>query len=268
MKNISLIFILFVSQLVISQQTDSIITSKFVNSFDLNADEFIGVDKFDNLYYLKSNTLFKKNDLETFSYANTQLGKITSVDIKNPLKIILFYKDFNTVILLDNKLNELANQIDFKSTSLSKNISLVVGSSNNNLWLYSADDNTLQRYNYQTEKIQFTSQSLSFDKTNFKAKKLLSSYKKCWLLGESGILQFNEYGTFLNQKEITDVRDIELLYESYMYLKTNKLYKGDVEIKLPIEFKKGISVESFYVNKNDIYIFDGVTIFVFSFTKK
>lgn len=251
-----------------AQKTNVFLETKLTDSIALNADEFIGVDKFDNIYYLKNDIFYKKNDKKTLSYTNTQLGKISSVDIKNPLKIILFYSDFNTVILLDSKLNELTDKIDFRSTSLSKNIALVEGSSNNNLWMYSLDDNTLQLYNYKTEQLLFTSQSLSFGQSVFKAKKLVSSYKNCWLIGEKNVLQFSEYGTFLNQIEIAEVTDIKLLSASFIFLKDDDLYRYKNRQVESINLKKQISINSFYVNKNEIYIFDGSTVFVFSFTEK
>ncbi|MET2986291.1 hypothetical protein [Aureibaculum conchae] len=256
-------FLLFNLFFVYAQE----IEIKFMNQFELTADEFIGVDEFDNIYYIKNNTFYKKDDKKTLSYSNTQLGKITSIDIKNPLKIILFYNDFNTVILLDNKLNELSNRIDFNEALLSKNISLVAGSSNNNLWIYSLDDNTLQTYNYNTKKVTFTSQSLSFSTADFKAKKLVSSYKNCWLIGKNSILQFNEYGTSLNEIEVSDVIDVKLFKENLIYLKDNNLHRLNNDKVTSIALEKEISIESFYINKNEIYIFDGTTIFVFSFLK-
>ncbi len=264
MKNKYLIYILFLSQHTIAQQSDSIINTKFISSNVLDANEFIGVDEFKNLYYLKNNTFYKKNNNETLSYTNTQLGKVTSVDIKNPLKIILFYRDFNSVILLDNKLNELSSRIDFKETFFSKNISLLTGTSNNNLWIYSLDDNTLQRYNYNTKRIEFTSQSLSFNQMAFKAKKLVSSYKNCWLMGEDSIMKFNEYGTYLNEIIVSGIADIELLKEGFIYLKDKNLYKYDNDVSTFVKLEKEISIKSFYINKNEIYIFDGTSIFVFS----
>lgn len=260
-------FIFFGCVIVKAQPTDSIKNTNYIKSFNIDADVFIGIDRFDNTYYIKNNTFYKKGDNETTSYANAQLGKITSVDIKNPLKILLFYRDFNTVILLDNKLNELSNRIDFNETLFSKNVFLTESSSNNNLWIYSLDDNTLQIYNYKTEKIQFTSQPLVFDNTRFKAKKLVGSYKNCWLIGEESILQFNQYGIFLNELEISDVTDLKLVEKNLVYLKNNDLYIRNDKKVMPIALEKEISIESFYVNKNEIYIFDGTTIFVFSFLK-
>ncbi len=267
MHYLPMVLIFFLSHFTVAQVSESILNTKLISSTELEADELIRIDEFDNLYYLKNNILYKNNKKETLSYTNTQLGKITSVDIKNPFKIVVFYGGFNTIILLDNKLNELTDRIDYNASPFSKNISFVSGSSNNNLWLYSSDDNTLHLYNYKTEEIQFISQSLSFNQSGFQAKKLVSSYKNCWLIGENNILQFNEYGTLLKEIQISNVADIGLLNDNFVYLKNNKLYKYDSDEVTLIKLEKEISIESFYVNKNEIYIFDGTTIFVFSFIK-
>lgn len=49
----------------------------------------------------------KKNNTQLWQYKNLSLGKITKIDLQNPLKIVLFYEGFNSVILLDNQLNEI-----------------------------------------------------------------------------------------------------------------------------------------------------------------
>jgi hypothetical protein len=54
---------------------------------------------------------FLKSARETFVYQNFSLGKITKVDLQNPLKIVLFYENFNTVVTLDNQLNEIQKSI-------------------------------------------------------------------------------------------------------------------------------------------------------------
>ena len=91
----------------------------FFKDYSLNADKFIGVDDFENSYYINHNNLYKKTAQTIYSYANSQLGEITSVDITNPLKILVFYRDFKTVLLLDNRLNELTTPINFTTESFS-----------------------------------------------------------------------------------------------------------------------------------------------------
>jgi len=262
MKYFLFYFLIFNGLIIVAQKNDTIIETESIKSIQLKADKLIGFDDFKNIYYIKNNTLHKKTDQRIFTYTNTQLGEITSVDIKNPLKILLFYKNFNTVLILDNNLNELTTPINLNTTSFSKNAFLVNGSSNNNLWVYSLDDDTLQLYNYQTQNIQFTTQALSFYQNDFKVQKIVSTYKNCWLIGKKSILHFDEYGTFIETIKLTNFTDVDVLKDTFIYLKDNNLYRYKHQISIPIQLKDKISIQSFYVNKNDMYIFDGTTIFV------
>ena len=76
------------------------------------ADQIIGVTKFDEYIYTKNNILYKQTTNNTFQYQNLQLGPITKVDIINPLKIVVFYEEFNSVVLLysDNTRNSKSNK--------------------------------------------------------------------------------------------------------------------------------------------------------------
>lgn len=72
----------------------------------MNADQWIGYDKFGYEYFIKNGVLNKRQNNELFEYKNLSFGKITSVDIQNPLKIVVFFEPFNAVVTLDNQLNE------------------------------------------------------------------------------------------------------------------------------------------------------------------
>ncbi|MBA3985797.1 MAG: hypothetical protein H0X63_04300, partial [Flavobacteriales bacterium] len=73
----------------------------------LKANTFIGIDKYNALYYLKNKTLFKQTLTESFQFNDFQLGNIGSVDILNPLAITIFYPNYNIAVVLDNNLNEI-----------------------------------------------------------------------------------------------------------------------------------------------------------------
>jgi len=251
----------------IGQLNTSDISTVFLRSFSMDADTFIGVDDFENYYYLKNNTLYKKTSQKTYSYTNTQFGKITSVDITNPLKILLFYRDFNTFLFVDNQLNELTSAFNFTTTAFSKNITFVSVSSNNNLWLYSQDDTVLQLWNHQTKKIQFTSQPLSFYVHDFKAVEQLSSYKECWLIDKNNLLKFNEYGTFLEAVKIDGYTQLKPFENKYTYIKNKKLFYQDTVIPLLTIDKTKVTVKNYSIQTNRIYIFDGTKIFVFKIIK-
>ena len=98
--------------------------------------EYAGQDNFGNVYSLFENEFRKKTkDGKTFFYKNVSLGKIHQVDLQNPLQIVLFYKQFTTVVLLDNQLNETM-KINFSELSIPLNPEAVSLASQNKLWLY------------------------------------------------------------------------------------------------------------------------------------
>ncbi|MEN8187494.1 MAG: hypothetical protein ABFR05_10240 [Bacteroidota bacterium] len=233
------------------------IKTEFIAETPLKADKFIGIDVLDNIYYIQNNILYKKNTSETLVYSNVKLGKITSVNIQNPFKIILLYKDYNSVIVLDNKLNELTQAITFSNT----NISLVSYASENNLWIYSKDNNTLQLFDYQNETINLTTQPLSFYHENFMANDLFSSNDNVWLFNQKGVLQFNQYASFI---EFHNIKNVELIFpfkKGFVYIRNDELlfFDNGVSSLISINFPKGKN--EIYFNKGKIYIFHNGILF-------
>ena len=95
----------------------------------LDADNFIGMNMFDELYYVKNEVLYKKAKEELFSYQNRLLGSLSSIGGLNSLETNLFYKDFNTVVKLDKKLGKIS-KIDFNSSTIFSTITHVASASN------------------------------------------------------------------------------------------------------------------------------------------
>lgn len=257
MKHFFLILVVFFAVKTIHSQK---LETKFEYSFSLNAETFVGIDEFGNLYYIKNNTFFKKSAQETVNYTNLSLGKITSVDIHNPFKIVLFYQDYNSAIILDNKLNELTDKIDFTGNTLFNNVLLVSHSSENNLWLF-ADDNKLHLYDFQnsTEKIQ--TQPITFYQQSFIPKSLKSTYKNAWVLGNTGVIQINEYGNFINFYKNDDVDFISPYLKGFIFVSDHSfIYIVDnVAIQVIIEYDHPL--KNIYINNSSINIFDGSKIY-------
>lgn len=138
------LFFLF-SANVFSQQEP--IQVEVINTVLLEADTFIGYDKFESIYYIKDNVLFKVKDQTSISYKNVSLGKISKVDLLNPLKIVLFFERFNTMVILDNQLNEIlkVNFSEIKNPILTTKIGIA---SQNQIWAF--DEVTQQIYLYDT----------------------------------------------------------------------------------------------------------------------
>ena len=97
------------------------IETQFIKTSALKVDRVIGIDNLDTNFYIKDNTLYKLQNQKTSNYDNLQLGIISSANAFNTLKINIFYKDFNSVIILDNRLSEMF-KMDFNSIQPYKDV--------------------------------------------------------------------------------------------------------------------------------------------------
>jgi hypothetical protein len=122
-------------------------TPALFENIAIKADTFIGYDKFDYAYFVKNNVIYKVRNGESFEYKNLALGQITKVDLLNPLKVIVFYERFNTVVTLDSQMNETL-KIDFSQIKSPLVVSKIGIASQNQLWVF--DQNSQQIYLYDT----------------------------------------------------------------------------------------------------------------------
>ena len=105
------------------------------------------VDNLGNIYLLSKDNLLKKLDANGDSLAVfndvRRYGKIWTIDVTNPLKILVFYREFTTIIVLDRFLN-IVNTIDLRSLGIlqAKAIGMAY---DNNVWVYDELDNKLKR---------------------------------------------------------------------------------------------------------------------------
>ena len=114
-----------------------------ISKTSTNNKEFKAVDNFSNLYFIKNNELIKISEKDTFYYRNNFYSNITSLDAKNPLRIQLFYEDFNSLLVLDNKLSEIS-KVDFNFLEPTKTVSKVSASSDNNIWIFNELNSKLE----------------------------------------------------------------------------------------------------------------------------
>ncbi len=130
-----IIVLLFFTLFSVAHSQNQKISATKINQFTIDVEQFLGFDSFGYYYNIKNNVFSKIKNNESFEYKNIALGEISHVDINNPLKIVVFYENFNTIILLDNQLNEL------QKINLSENeipiVATAVGlASQNRLWIY------------------------------------------------------------------------------------------------------------------------------------
>ena len=133
--NKKLILLLLLLPFVAAFSQEQSLKAQLISIQKIEADAFVGFDGLENLYYIINNIFYKKYKDELWQYKNLSLGKITKVEIQNPLKIVLFYENFNTIITLDNQLNE-TQKINFSENEIPILVAATGIASQNRLWIY------------------------------------------------------------------------------------------------------------------------------------
>jgi hypothetical protein len=108
---------------------------------------YMDVDVLGNLYLITNDNQLKKlkpngdsvaifNDVKKF-------GNPSLIDVSNPLKILLYYKSFSTVVILDRFLS-FRNSINFRKGNIFK-AKTIATSYDNNIWLFDEQDFKLKK---------------------------------------------------------------------------------------------------------------------------
>ena len=112
-----------------STQNNAFITCDQCLLFDVDPlGQFYTVDRLSRLN--KYNTEGKL----MYNYTNRELGRLHSIDVSNPMKIFLFYRDLSKVIIVDNTLAEI-QRFDLDQFGF-QDVSAAGPSNDNQIWVF------------------------------------------------------------------------------------------------------------------------------------
>ncbi len=232
-------------------QTDPVIQTTFVSKTEINNNRIIALDNFNSTYYLNNNALVKNVDSDVLNYNNLQLGSVESVNIFNPLKINLFYKAFNSVVILDNRLAEIF-KIDFNVNKNYRSVSHISTGYDNTIWVFNQDTQQLELFDYKANSTKAITLPVQTEVLDLK-----SNYNYCWLLTKDYLYKFNYFGINIMKLKNDGFNELVAINENLVLEKDNKLFylKNNESNPLEIQLPK-LLINAFFVNNETLYIYD------------
>lgn len=189
------------------------------------------VDNFDNIYLLSTTNQLKKLNMmgDSVSVFNDikKFGEATLVDISNPLRILLYYKGFATIVVLDGMLNKKAT-IDLRRKNMF-NVTAIGLSYDGKIWIYDEMDNTLKKIDEEGNVIfKMADFRLLFDKALTPIKIYDQSQHVYIYDSMQGVYVFDYYGTFKNKIDIKGWNHLQV-NDTYIYGTLNdKIYEYNI----------------------------------------
>lgn len=143
MKIVCILTALLFSSVAFAQEGTDYKVSRSVNG-DFSA---FAADNLGNIYAITHNNQLKKfspkgDSMGVFNDVR-KYGKLTNIDVTNPLKTLLFYKDFRTIIVLD-RLMHMVNKIDLRKQNIMQ-VRTVAQSYDNNIWVFDEQESRLRK---------------------------------------------------------------------------------------------------------------------------
>ena len=214
-------------------------------------DSVVSRDSFEYFYYLNGKALKKKNPYITFNFSNLSLGKVSSINTFNSLKTYVFYKDTNTLVVLDNRLSELAIS-NFNRLPELKIITHSTPANKNYVWLFNQSNLKLELFDFITNETTYRTNPISS-----KILDITSDYNYVWLLTEEKLMCYNYRGSLIYSFKNESYTKIKNLNENLILQKGKSLYFYNKKTKETniINIKNQL-INSFFVSQQNLYIYE------------
>jgi hypothetical protein len=211
-------------------------------------------DNFGNAYLVNDDELFKyrANSKYFARYSNLKLGNISLVDATNPLKLLVYYRDFQQIVFLDNQLSNNSEAVSLEQLGYEQT-DLVCAGANNSFWIYNKQNNELIRFNENLKIIVSTGNLKQILQNNIAPNFMLEHnwylYLNC---PKTGIFVFDIFGAFSKVIAIKDLKQFQVNENIIYYQKDSVFCSYDFKLfdqacKLIPKHKFGVTAK--YFNK-------------------
>ena len=187
--------------------------------------DFISVDHLGNIFVVNKSELMEFNSkgekLAVFS--NSMLGSICHIDVSNPLRILIFYNDFNQILFPDRNLAEIGGEIDLFEFS-DNETELVCTSANGGFWMYNSNDNQAIHISDIGKIINQSSLLNSFYQDCIPDKMLEYNNDLYLLYPEMGILKLDRNGQFKKKIPQPGIKNFQISKNTLLYTTESGIY--------------------------------------------
>ncbi len=230
------------------------------------------VDNLNNVYLLSVSGQLKKINSKGDSVAVyndiRRYGKLHAIDVSNPLKVLLHFKDFGTVVVLDRFLSK-RGVIDLRKIGLYQ-VKAIAQAYDNGYWAFDEQESKVKHLNDAGEIIdQFTDFRLLFDSMP-SPQIIVDQNRNLYLYDEKkGIYMFDYFGGFRKRIPYTGWKDFLVINNQVFGRDDRHLYRYDPQTLRLQEFEMNESMagaQKLLITTENIYVLtpQGLAIYAIS----
>lgn len=248
-KTILILLCLCVSAAAHAQSDSSF---QFLKTIEGNFSYF-NVDNLDNIYLISKTNQLKKLNANGDSVAVfndvKKYGNPDYVDVTNPLKSLLYYKNYSTVVVLDRLLT-VRNTINLRKQNIFY-VNAITLSYDNYMWLFDEEDFRLKKTDEEGKVLLATTDWRMLFDTVPAPVKMIDRDNFVYLYDPArGFYIFDYYGGFKNRLAFLNWANVEVSGNHVYGFEDSKLYSYQLkslqlkEYRLPAFFGNFISIKA------------------------
>ena len=174
-------------------------------------------------------------DTLRYRYENPRFGKLTSIDLTNPIRPLLFYSDAQTVIWLNRNLTEWRrlSLLDLGFTS----VDAIAYAPNDGLWLFDPDAQQLVQVDQNGKRVYESADLSQVFNQPVRARQLLANPQHVVVHTQEGrILLFNAFGAYRTEL-LRKGSSLQLVKDKLLFSETGQwqIYRLPTAMLEPLE---------------------------------
>ena len=241
---------------------------KLLDGIPFKQADFLTTDNLGNAYVIVGNQLlqFDKSGKPKANYSENSLGEFRSLDVSDPLKLLLFYPDFGRIILLNAQLS-VQSTIHLRQVGIQQAI-IACGSEYGGYWVFDRQDFQLKKVDLNLQVVYQSGDMLSLTAVNVNPNFMIENNGFVYMNDPAnGIFVFDRYGTFFKTLPIKTNKSFQIIENELLYLSddTLKAYHLKTLAEREILLPQHSNLKSARIENQELYLLTNDSLAFYSF---
>ena len=226
---------------------------------NIETTSFISQDKLGNIYQITDMKIVKySSELDTIRTNSIfSKGTISSLDTRNPLQLMLFYRQQQQIVLLDNTLSE-TNIISLSNSNFDWIDLACLSNRDNAFWLYAISNQELLKTDKNgtiTNRFKNIGQLVRRD---INSTQLVEYNNQVYLFDPNqGLFVFDLFGNYVKRIELKNAEIVKFYQEKVFFRVKNDIFSYNlVSFDKKLEIKSEEDFDDFEIGKSGVLLLE------------
>ncbi len=215
-------------------------------------------DHLKNIYVITNKSEVLKYDSEGYfdsRFSYKKFGRIWSVDVTNPFKIILYYTDYQCIVIIDAALNPIKTL--FLNDMGVANAGAIAMSDSGDLLIYDSSLNKILRFSVDASGFKLSQSTPPLSISGLQPNQMLVRGNNIYMnVPEKGVLVFDQFGKYIKTFDILNASGLQIIENQLFYRQNNKFYRFNLQTlaKATIDLPDDVSGDRYIqIQKGRLY---------------